>query len=167
MLERVDPKAIHENVFSLIGDQWMLVTAGTAERCNPMTASWGGLGVLWRKNVATIYIRPQRYTFEFLEREPGFSLSFFGSEYRQELALCGSRSGRELNKLKECGFTVETGAGGVPYIAQAQLVLVCRKLYWQDFDPAHFLAEEIGEEYPNRDYHRMYIGEIVEAYRKK
>ena len=77
MLERVDPKAIHENVFSLIGDQWMLVTAGTAERCNPMTASWGGLGVLWRKNVATIYIRPQRYTFEFLEREPGFSLSFF------------------------------------------------------------------------------------------
>ena len=167
MLEKLDPKAMDGNVFSLIGDQWMLITAGTAERCNTMTASWGGLGVLWRKNVATIYVRPQRYTYEFLEREPRFTLSFFGAGYREELALCGSKSGRELNKLEACGFTVETGAGGAPFIAQAELALVCRKLYWQDIDPARFLAPEIGREYAGGDYHRMYIGEIEEAYQKR
>lgn len=167
MLEKVDLKTIDGNVFSLIGDQWMLITAGTAERCNTMTASWGGLGVLWQKNVATVYIRPQRYTYEFVEREPYFTLSFFGAGYRKELALCGSKSGRDVNKLEACGFTVETGAGGAPYIAQAELVLVCRKLYWQDLDPNHFLYQEVHDEYPGKDYHRMYIGEIEEAYRKR
>ena len=167
MLEKVDLKTIDGNVFSLIGDQWMLITAGTAERCNTMTASWGGLGVLWQKNVATVYIRPQRYTYEFVEREPYFTLSFFGAGHRKELALCGSKSGRDVNKLEACGFTVETGAGGAPYIAQAELVLVCRKLYWQDLDPNHFLYQEVHDEYPGKDYHRMYIGEIEEAYRKR
>ena len=97
MLEKIDPKTITENVFSLIDEDWMLITAGTAERCNTMTASWGGLGVLWRKNVATVYIRPQRYTFEFVEREDYFTLSFFGGDYRPQLALCGSKSGREVD----------------------------------------------------------------------
>ena len=165
MLQKIDPKSIDGNVFSLIGDQWMLITAGTAERCNTMTASWGGLGVLWGKNVATAYIRPQRYTYEFVEREDYFTLSFFGEAYRSQLALCGAKSGREVDKVKECGFTVETGAGGAPYFAQADLVLVCRKLYWQDLDPAHFLDGSIGDHYANHDYHRMYIGEIAEAYK--
>ena len=76
MFGRIDPKELNQNVFSMIGEQWMLVTAGTAERCNTMTASWGGLGVLWGKPVATVYIRPQRYTLEFVEREDCFTLSF-------------------------------------------------------------------------------------------
>ena len=87
MFGRIDPKELNQNVFSMIGEQWMLVTAGTAERCNTMTASWGGLGVLWGKPVATVYIRPQRYTLEFVEREDCFTLSFFGEEYRDALAL--------------------------------------------------------------------------------
>ena len=106
MFSRIDPKELDQNVFSMIGEQWMLVTAGTAERCNTMTASWGGLGVLWGKPVATVYIRPQRYTLEFVEREDCFTLSFFGEEYRKALALCGSKSGRDVDKVKECGFTV-------------------------------------------------------------
>ena len=166
MFERIDPKSLDQNVFSMIGDQWMLLTAGTREKCNTMTASWGGLGVLWGKPVATVYIRPQRYTLEFVEREEWFTLAFFGEEYRKALALCGSKSGRDIDKVKECGFTVET-ADGAPYFAQADLVLVCKKAYWQDMDPTHFLDGEIdGKWYPQKDYHRIFIGEILEVLRK-
>ena len=119
MLEKCDVKSLDQNVFSLIGEQWMLITAGTAEHCNTMTASWGGLGVLWGSDVATCYIRPQRYTYEFVEGSDYFTLSFFGPEYRKALALCGAQSGREVDKVKECGFTVRTGEGGAPYFAEA------------------------------------------------
>lgn len=167
MLEKCDVRTLEGNVFSMIGTQWMLITAGTPEHCNTMTASWGGLGVLWGSNVATCYIRPQRYTYEFVEKSPFFTLSFFGEEYRKALALCGAKSGREIDKIRECGFTVAAGAGNAPYFEEAELVLVCRKRYWQDLDPAHFLDSDIAKHYENHDYHRMYIGEIVEAYRKK
>lgn len=167
MFEKMDPKALDQNVFSLIGDQWMLITAGTQEKCNTMTASWGGLGVLWGHPVATVYIRPQRYTLEFVEQEDSFTLCFFGEEYRKALSLCGSKSGREIDKVKECGFTVAT-AEGAPYFEEADLVLVCKKAYWQDMDPTHFLDGEIdGKWYPQKDYHRIFIGEIVEVLRKK
>lgn len=86
MLEKCDIKSVKGNVFSMIGDQWMLITAGTPERCNTMTASWGGLGVLWGANVATCYIRPQRYTYEFMEESEFFTLCFFGEAYRKALA---------------------------------------------------------------------------------
>ena len=167
MLEKVDLKTIDGNVFSLIGDQWMLITAGTAERCNTMTASWGGLGVLWGGPVATVYIRPQRYTLEFVENSEFFTLSFFGEAYRKALALCGSKSGRDMDKVKECGFTVAT-AEGAPYFEEADLVLVCKKSYWQDMDPTHFLDDEIdGRHYPKKDYHRIFIGEIETVLKKK
>ena len=167
MFEKIDPKSLEQNVFSLIGERWMLITAGTGERCNTMTASWGGLGVLWGKPVATVYIRPQRYTLEFVEREERFTLCSFGEEYRRALALCGSKSGRDLDKVKECNFTVET-VDGAPYFQQADLVLVCRKLYWQDMDPAHFLDGEIdGKWYPQKDYHRIFIGELETVLKKK
>lgn len=167
MFEKIDPKALDQNVFSLIGDQWMLITAGNQDQCNTMTASWGGLGVLWGKPVATVYIRPQRYTLEFVEREDTFTLCFFGEQYRKALALCGSKSGRDVDKVKECGFTVAT-AEGAPYFEEADLVLVCKKAYWQDMDPTHFLDGEIDSKwYPGKDYHRIFIGEIVEVLRKK
>ncbi|BDF70421.1 flavin reductase [Oscillospiraceae bacterium] len=166
MLQKIDPKTLDENVFSLIGDRWMLITAGAPERCNTMTASWGGLGVLWGKQVATCYIRPQRYTFEFMEAGERFTLSFFGEEYRKALAFCGAKSGRDVDKIKACGLTVAAGAGDAPYFEEADLVLVCKKAYWQDLDPSHFLDPEIEKHYPQKDYHRMYIGEIVEAYKK-
>lgn len=167
MFEKIDPKALDQNVFSLIGDQWMLITAGKQDQCNTMTASWGGLGVLWGKPVATVYIRPQRYTLEFVEREDTFTLCFFGEQYRKALALCGSKSGRDVDKVKECGFTVAT-AEGAPYFEEADLVLVCKKAYWQDMDPTHFLDGEIDSKwYPGKDYHRIFIGETVEVLRKK
>ena len=166
MLHSVDPKQLNENVFSLIGDKWMLITAGNGERCNTMTASWGGLGVIWGAPAAICYIRPQRYTKEFVDREEYFTLTFFGEEWRKALSLCGSKSGRDTDKVKECGFTVKTAACGAPYFEEAELVLVCRKRFAQDMDPAN-IPQDIKEKwYPNQDYHTMYIGEIVEALKK-
>lgn len=166
MLKKIAVKELKENVFSLIGDEWMLITAGGAEGCNTMTASWGGLGVLWGEPAATIYVRPQRYTKEFIDREEYFTLSFFGSDYRKELALCGAKSGRELDKVKECGFTVARGEGDAPYFEQARLVLVCRKRYAQEMDPAA-MPDQVKEKwYPQSDFHTMYIGQIVEVYTK-
>lgn len=166
MLKKVDVKDLKDNVFSLIGDEWMLITAGTAERCNTMTASWGGLGVLWGAPCATVYIRPQRYTKEFIDGAEHFSLSFFGPEYKKELALCGAKSGRELDKVKECGFTVACGEGGAPWFEQARLVLVCKKRYAQEMDADAMPADVKEKWYPQQDYHTMHIGQIVEAYIK-
>lgn len=166
MFHAIDPKDLKENAFSLIGEQWMLITAGTAERCNTMTASWGGLGVIWGAPAATCYIRPQRYTKEFIDREECFTLSFFDKEYRPALSLCGAKSGRDIDKVKECGFTVRTAACGAPYFEEARLVLVCRKRFAQPMDPA-LIPEDVKERwYPEKDYHTLYIGEIVEAYQK-
>ena len=100
MFEKVDPKTLDLNVFSAIGEQWMLITAGDRDNCNTMTASWGGLGVIWGAPAATAYIRPQRYTKEFVDNSDYFTLSFFPEAYRKELALCGSKSGRDVDKEK-------------------------------------------------------------------
>ncbi len=159
-MQELDPKRLEENVFSLFDDQWTLITAGTPEHCNTMTASWGGLGVLWHKNVATIYVRPQRYTYQFLEESEYFTLSFFDEAWRQQLSYCGTVSGREADKIGSCGFHIKA-AGEAPYIQEARLVLVCKKRYWSDLDPAHMDSEAL-EHYDN-DYHRMYIGEIVKV----
>ena len=166
MFKSMEPTALKENVFSLIGQKWMLITAGTKEHCNTMTASWGGLGVIWGAPTATCYIRPQRYTKEFVDREDYFTLAFFGEEYKKALSLCGSKSGREVDKVKECGFTVETAQCGAPYFQEAELVLVCKKQFAQEMDP-NCIPEEIKEKwYPEQDYHTMYLGEIVEVLTK-
>lgn len=166
MLRNIDPKQIAQNPFSMIGDQWMLITAGSGEKCNTMTASWGGVGVLWQAPVATCYVRPQRYTKQFLDAEEYFTLTFFGEEYRDALKLCGTKSGRDVDKVKECGFTVKTAACGAPYFEEAELVIVCRKRYVQDFDPAAIPDDVKEKQYPNKDYHTMYIGEILEVLSK-
>lgn len=162
MFKKVDPKTLDFNVFSAIGDQWMLITAGTAEKCNTMTASWGGLGVLWGVPMATVYIRPQRYTKQFVDENEYFTLTFFSEEYRKALSLCGTKSGRDMDKVKECGFTVRSGEGGAPYFEQADLVLVCRKRMAMPMDPAA-MPEDVKEKWYDGDYHTIYWGEIVEA----
>lgn len=162
MFQKVDPKSLDFNVFSAIGDQWMLITAGTSEKCNTMTASWGGLGVLWGAPTAIAYIRPQRYTKQFVDANDYYTLSFFSEDYRKQLNLCGSKSGRDVDKVKECGFTVTAGAGDAPYFEQADLVLVCRKRMVMPMDPAAIPADA-KEKWYKGDYHDIYWGEIVEA----
>lgn len=168
MFTKIDPKTLDGNVFSMIDNQWMLVTAGTKDRCNTMTASWGGLGIIWNKPVATCYLRPQRYTREFVDHEEHFTLAFFGEEHRKALAFCGSKSGREVDKVAECGFTVAASDCGAPYFEEAELALVCKKLYTGEIDPAGFHDAALREKnYPNHDYHKIYIGEIVEVLKRQ
>lgn len=163
MFQIIDPKKLTNNVFSLLDDQWTLISAGKSNHFNTMTASWGGLGVLFHKNVATIYVRPQRYTFEFLEQYPEFTLSFFDESYRSQLRLLGSKSGRNSEKFKDSGLTLAMEGETAPYLQEANLVLICRKLYYHDLDPSNFIDSSIAEFYEKKDYHRMYIGEIVKA----
>ena len=155
-----------ENVFNMIGKQWMLITAKNNETVNTMTASWGTLGVLWGKPVAICYIRPQRYTFPIVESGNSLSLSFLGEEYRNALKLCGTLSGRDVDKASETGLTPKAVDGSMSF-EEAEIVLVCKKLAFQDINPEGFINRTVGSTcYPDKDYHRMYIGEIVKCYVK-
>jgi flavin reductase (DIM6/NTAB) family NADH-FMN oxidoreductase RutF len=157
----VAPEAIADNAVKLIGTDWMLITAGTLESYNMMTASWGGLGVLWNRPVAYTFIRPQRRTRAFADASDWFTLTFFDEKHRDTLNLLGTRSGRDIDKMRLDGLTAfETPAGSVGF-SEARLVMECRKIYFDDIDPAHFLVPEIAECYPAADYHRMYIGHIT------
>jgi len=163
-------KTVKDLIYSvpdLIGNGWMLITAGTAEDFNTMTASWGQIGQLWGKNVATVYIRPQRYTHDFVEREEVFTLSFFGEQYRKALNICGTKSGRDCDKVSEAGLTpVVTPSNSVAF-EQAYLILECRKLYAQDLTPEGFTDKALcAQIYPQQDYHTMYVGEIIGVYMK-
>lgn len=154
------PRQLQDNPFSLIADDWMLVTAGDPSSWNTMTASWGGLGVLWNKNVAFSFIRPTRYTWSFMERFPRYTLSFFPPEHRKALEFCGSRSGRDGDKVAAAGLSpIDLNHGAVSF-AEARLVLQCRKLYAQDLAPESFVDAALDANYPKKDYHRLYVGEI-------
>ncbi len=161
MLQKLDPKALDINLFSLLDDRWGLLTAADGEGCNPMTVSWGGAGILWNKPVVTVYVRPQRYTFGPINAEQYFSLSFLPESLHNVMAFCGAKSGRDVDKVKECSLTVMKDEAA-PYFAESELTFICRKLYAQDIDPACFVDQAVdGKNYPNKDYHRMFIGEIV------
>lgn len=160
----LSPKALSENPFSLIGDRWMLITAGNREKHNCMTASWGGVGVLWGKEVAFIFVRPTRFTYGLLEENDHFSLTFYEESFRPQLQLCGKESGRDMDKTAACGFT-PAFQGDTPYFNEASLVLLCKKLYFSDLDPAHFLDPAL-EKFYNADYHRMYVAEITDVLKK-
>lgn len=148
------------NPFTKIGKEWLLITAGDEKKHNTMTASWGALGIMWGKNVATVYIRPQRYTREFVEAGERFTLSVCGEAYRNALNICGSRSGRDCDKEKEAGLTPYYTDGTVA-LEEADMIFVCRKLYSQKMGPEHFTVEGIDEKwYPEKDYHVMYMAEI-------
>ena len=163
MLQKIDPKTLTMNPFTLIGDQWLLITAGTPEHCNTMTASWGGVGVMWAEPSATCYIRPQRYTKEFIDKEELGSVSFFKDGHRDALKLCGSVSGRDHDKIKEAGLT-PVFIDGVPAFEEADTILICRKMYRTSMNPADFIDKDADSKfYPEKDYHDMYIAEIVKA----
>jgi flavin reductase (DIM6/NTAB) family NADH-FMN oxidoreductase RutF len=149
-----------------IGDEWMLISAGdvSADKgsWNTMTASWGGLGVLWSTDVAFCFIRPGRHTVSFVNSLPLFSLSFFRANKHKALEICGAKSGRDTDKAVEAGLTPIVFSDGSIGFEEATDVITCSKLYTHDFDPAFFIArEEIEKCYPQKDYHRMFIGKIT------
>ncbi len=151
-------------IFDRIGKDWMLITAGQGEEINTMTASWGCCGVLWNRPVAVCFVRPQRHTYQFTEREERLTLSFFeGEAYREALRLCGRKSGRDCDKFREAGLTPGYTEAGVPYPEEAAMVLVCRKLYADDLKKGCFLETELLSHYPIDDFHRVYVCEIEQV----
>lgn len=159
-LMEIKHEALSQNPFKLIGSDWMLITAEKDGKVNTMTASWGGFGVMWGKNVAFIALRPQRYTKQFVDGSDTFSLTFFDTPYKSTLEYLGKVSGRDEDKISKSGLTVEH-AGRTPYFAEANLVILCKKLYTHDINPANLLDNEIADTaYPNKDYHTLYIAEI-------
>lgn len=154
------------NPFQKIGKEWFLIAAGNQDGYNMMTASWGFLGVLWGKNTAISVVRPQRYTKQFIDNEEYFTMSFFGTTQREALAFCGKNSGKDFDKAKETGLTPAFLDNTVTF-EEAELVLVCKKVYIDEIKKENFLDMMIPEaNYPNKDYHTVYVGEIVKAYRR-
>jgi len=166
-MKKINPESITENTFKLIGTDWFLLTAGNIESYNTMTASWGGMGVLWNRKVVFCFVRPVRHTYKFMEENEFFTLSFFAETFREALSYCGKYSGRDVNKAKETGLIAESSSNGSVFFKQAKLVLECRKLYFSDIDNSNFIIRELEKHYPDKDYHRMYIGEIVNCFEQE
>lgn len=167
-MKRIEIKDLTENFFETISKEWMLVTAGTPDHFNTMTASWGGIGFLWNKPVAFIFIRPERYTYEFAEKNEYLTLSFLGDENRQIHNICGSKSGRDTDKVQETGLKpLPTPEGNITF-KQSRLTLECRKLYSRMLEPESFIDKQPLEKWysENNGMHKMYIVEIVNVWKK-
>ncbi len=165
----IQPEVIRDNFIQSIGHEWMLVTAGTPESWNTMTAAWGGAGFLWQRPVTFSFVRFSRYTYEFMETAEYHTLSFFPKMNKAALQYCGTHSGRDADKAKETGLVpIELDHSTVGF-EQARLIIVCRKIYRDDIKEEFFLDDGILTHYPKeaggkRDLHRMYIGQIEKVY---
>ncbi len=160
MLREISPDEFEINPFKKLKDEWALLSAGTTDKCNTMTISWGGLGVIWGRYVATVYVRPTRYTYELCEENDYFTVSFPVDGFKKDMGLLGSISGRDCDKLSKTSMDMSF-YDGIPFIEQSELVFICKKLYYSDLEPQNFLDDNIESNYPNKDYHRIYIGEII------
>lgn len=159
-MKTIKPEELQNNPFQLIGKEWMLITAKKNDQINTMTASWGGVGILWNKNVAFIFIRPSRYTKEFVDNADTLSLSFFGNDYRKELGYLGRVSGRDENKIENANLHIAY-QDDTPFFKECSMTFLCRKLYNQEFGEQFLLDSSIDSIcYPEKDYHTMYIVEI-------
>ena len=162
MQKEINIRELKDNFVKMISNDWALLSAGKSDDFNTMTVSWGGIGELWNKDVCFVFVRPQRYTYEFMEKNDYFSLSFFGGEYKKELGICGSKSGRDVDKIAETGFS-PIDLGEVVGFEQAKVNIILKKLAYQDMKPDGFIDESIMSNYASNDFHRVYIGEIVKV----
>ncbi len=149
-------------IFSQFDKKWAMLCAGTADSFNAMTIGWGGLGTLWMKPVATVYVRPDRYTYQFMEKSDYFTISFFPEKFRGDLVAMGSISGRDGDKLAKTAFTPKVLEQAVTF-EEAEVTLLCRKIYWQDLDAERIPAQVLKEIYAGAPTHRMYVGEVVDV----
>lgn len=165
-MKKIEVSELDRNMVDMIGRQWMLITAGTPETFNTMTASWGGLGFVWNRPVAYVLVRPNRYTREFIEREGRMTLSFMGEEYRQALKICGTVSGRDHDKMAEAGLRPWFSEGGAVAIADAEIVLDCRVMYAEMMKEELFTRFADVEQWygPGNPLHHLYVAEITGAW---
>lgn len=154
---------IEMNPFTKFGKEWALITAGNKQNANAMTISWGGVGVLWGKNVAFIFVRDSRYTKELLDANDFFSITFLSEAYRDSLNYCGSHSGRDMNKIENAGLTLAT-RHSIPYIDEGNFILLCEKMSATRLTEDSFLKPKIMDKwYADGDMHTMYIAEIIDV----
>lgn len=160
MAREISPDNFDYSVFKTIGKDWMLIAAEADGKANAMTASWGGMGVIWGKNVAYIFIRPQRYTKEFVDKADELTISVFGEEKRQMMTYMGTVSGRDEDKMAKSGLYRFENDGKV-FFGDAKITMFCHKLYAQEMKPECFIDKSCDEKwYPQKDYHTMYVVEI-------
>ncbi len=146
-------------------NQWLLLTAGSDDDCNMMTVAWGSIGCMWSKPFAQVVVRPQRHTYGYIERSDSFTLCAFPEQYRKDLQIMGTTSGRDGDKVARTNLTLRRSTRvPAPGYNEASLILECRKIYCQDMDPSGFVDPSIQNNYPGNDYHRIYFGEIVAAF---
>lgn len=165
LYKSIAPDQIPENTFKLIGQEWMIISAGDQKKFNGMTASWGGFGV-WRFPVAFILVHNTRYTYEFLEKEDYFTLSFFDQKYRPQLDLYGNKSGRDIDKVKAAGFTPLWFNPGMAY-AEARMIIQCKKLYADRTRAECWLPPKAATSSPEDKVHKLYFGEVVGVWVRK
>lgn len=163
-LQAIELSRFHPKIFHLFDEQWLLLTSGDLAqgKFNTMTIAWGSLGVIWGRPFVQVVVRPTRYTHEFMERFDTFTVTALPEAHRDALNLLGKKSGRHGNKIAEAKLTpVRSTHVAAPSFAQAELVLECRKIYKDAFESRHFLDPGIESNYPKKDYHTAYFGEIV------
>lgn len=164
MKKEIKPTELTDNIIKLISQDWMLISAGDNQKFNTMTASWGGVGYLWNKPVVYVFVRPERYTYEFIETNNNFSLSFFGKEYKKILSVLGSNSGREIDKMYNSGLTAYFTELNTPVFKEARITIECRKLYGTMLCEDDFTDKDsFGKWYDqlHGSLHKMYIAEII------
>ncbi len=157
-------KQFNTDIFKAWDKTWFLLTSGDFAKndYNSMTVAWGSLGIMWNKPFAQVVVRPTRFTYEFMEKYDSFTLTAFPPDYKAALQLLGTKSGRDGDKIAESGLTPMASRNiAAPAFEEANLILECKKIYWQDFDNSHFLDAGIEKKYPQHDYHRVYFGEVV------
>lgn len=165
-MREISPENINENIFKLIGKDWMLISAKKDGKVNAMTASWGFAGVMWGKNTVIAAIRPQRYTKEFVDSADTFSITILPDGYRDTLNYFGTVSGRNEDKIAKSGLTVAE-CENTPYFEEGKLVLICRKMFAQPINSESFIDKEAEEKwYSAKDYHTLYVAEIVKVLEK-
>ncbi len=146
-------------------NRYCLLTSGDKSNYNSMTIGWGSIGAMWNAPFIQVVVRPQRYTFEFMEKYDSFTVSVLPVQYKDALAIMGSKSGRDSNKIKEAGLTLlQSEFVEAPAFKEAELIFECKKNYWQDMNPDNFLDKSVFDKYQAKDYHRIYFGEIIAIY---
>lgn len=161
-MREIKAKDLSVQIVDLWMNRWFLLTSGTLDSCNMMTVAWGSLGYMWNKPFAQVVVRPQRFTRGFMDRSDSFTLCAFPKDFRKDLNILGTLSGRDGDKLAKTRLALKPSKRvAAPSYNEADLILECRKIYIQDMDPAGFMEKAIDKNYPAKDYHRIYFGEIV------
>jgi flavin reductase (DIM6/NTAB) family NADH-FMN oxidoreductase RutF len=150
------------NPFELFDKRWALVTAGNLQNFNTMTISWGSAGTLWSRPIVNVYIRHDRYTYEFMEKNDFFTVSFYPENFKDDLMILGRNSGRNTNKVSMTDLTAEDFDGSVTF-KQASITLLCKKIYFADLDRSQLPADMVEKIYGDAPTHRMYIGEVIKT----